>query len=271
MGTKRSNGIKRILFLYGRLMKQNFKALTGFHADFMIMLISSAMTQLLGIIFLWVIYQRIPSINGWEFWEVAFVYAMIFFTEGFTSFFFEGCWSISTLVNRGELDRMLIRPISPVLQILASKIGINGVSNIVIGGIIISQSLQHVKVEWTISKVFMVVILMLSATVIRGSINFASNNSAFWTHHPGNAFSFMIHSISDFAKYPISIYSFALQTFITAVVPFAFVSFFPAAYIFNKDTLGYVGMFSPFVAVYCFGMSLIIFNRGLRRYESTGN
>jgi ABC-2 type transport system permease protein len=252
-------------------MKQNFKALTGFHADFVIMLISSALTQLLGIVFLWVVYQRIPTINGWEFWEVAFIYAMIFFSEGFASLLFEGCWSISGLVNHGELDRMLIRPVSPILQVLSYEIGINGVSNIVIGSIIIIQALQHVDIRWSLLKVLISILLMISAIIIRGSINFISNSSAFWTHYPGNAVGFMVHSISEFAKYPITIYSFALQAFITFVIPYAFISFFPAAYLFYKGNFTYIGLLSPIVAIYCFGMAILVFKRGLKKYESAGN
>lgn len=268
---KKSKQLKRMLSLYPRIMKQNFNALTGFHADFVIMMVSSALTQLLGIMFLWVVYQQIPEINGWSFWEIAFVYAMVYFTEGFASFFFEGCWSIGLLVNRGELDRMLVRPVPPVFQILTSKIGINGAGNIVIGSIILIQSLRHVSVHWTPLKLLVTLLLLLSAIAIRGAINFVSNSTAFWTHYPSSAVGFMVHSISDFAKYPIMIYSFALQAFITVVIPYAFLSFFPAAYIFNKGFLGYIGLLSPVVALYCCGMAVFIFNRGLKLYESAGN
>lgn len=269
--TKKSNMIKRMIFLYPRIMKQNFNALTGFRADFLILMISSALTQLLGIMFLWVVYQRIPEINGWNFWEIAFVYAMVYFTEGFTSFFFEGCWTIGLLVNKGELDRMLIRPLPPIFQILTSKIGINGISNIVIGGIILIQSLRHVSIHWTLIKILMTLVLLLSSIAIRGAINFISNSAIFWTNHPGSSVGFMVHSISDFAKYPITIYSFAMQAFITLVVPYAFLSFFPAAYIFNKGFLGYIGLLSPVAAIYCCCMAIFIFKRGMRRYESAGN
>ncbi len=261
----------RMLYLYVRLMGQNFKALMGFHADFTIMLVASAFTQLLGIAFLWVIYKRIPDINGWEFWEVTFIYAMIYFTEGFGSLFFEGTWNIGGLVNRGELDRMLVRPVSPILQVITSRVGINGISNIVIGMIIIVQSFQHVHVEWTPLKVFMTIVLMISAIVIRVAINFTANSATFWTHLPNNSFSLMVHSVSDFAKYPITIYSFGLQAFVTAVIPFAFISFFPAAYIFGKGNIGVVGLISPIIAIYCCVVAVTVFNRGLGRYESAGN
>lgn len=268
---KHKHKFERNFKLYFLFMKQNLRAILEYQADFVIMIIASAFTQLLGIAFLWVVYSRIPEIKGWKFWEVAFIYAMIFLTEGFASFLFEGVWSISRLVNMGELDIMLVRPISPVVQIMSSRIGVNGISNIVIGGIIIAQSLHHVNINFTIAKFIMTLLLLLSAIIIRASINFASNASAFWTNSPGNSFGFMVHSICDFAKYPITIYSFLVQAFVTAVIPYAFISFFPAAYIFNKGNLSYVGMLSPIIAIYCITVSIHIFYAGLKKYESAGN
>ncbi|KRE21102.1 ABC-2 family transporter protein [Paenibacillus sp. Soil522] len=72
------------------------------------MVVAAALTQLLGIVFLWAVYSRIPDINGWLFWEVVFIYATIFMSEGFASLFFDGTWRLSGLVNRGDFDTFLL-------------------------------------------------------------------------------------------------------------------------------------------------------------------
>jgi ABC-2 type transport system permease protein len=268
---KRKLKLVRMFYLYFRLMGQNLKALLEYQSDFFIMIVASAFTQVLGFIFISVVYIRIPDIQGWKFWEVAFIYAMIFFTEGAASFFFEGTWTISRLVNRGEMDVYLIRPLSPVLQVLSSRMGVNGIGNMVIGGVIISQAIHNVQLQWTPAKVILSVILFISAIIIRVCINFASNSAVFWTQTPANSFPFMIHSICDFAKYPITIYSFMIQAAVTLVIPYAFISFFPAAYVFGKGDMANIGLIGPFAAVYCVIVSLWIFYAGLKRYESAGN
>ncbi len=261
----------RALSIYFRLFNQQLKAILEYQTDFIIAIAAAMLTQTLGFIFLWVVYQRIPDIRGWSFWEVAFIYAMIFFTEGFASLFFEGIWRISGIVNRGELDRLLVRPISPILQILASAVGINGVGNILIGGVIIYQSLHHVQIEWTLSKIGFGLLLLLSGIVIRASIYFSACCQVFWTGSPNNAFGNMVHTLSDFAKFPITIYNLGVQAIITVLVPYAFISFFPAAYLFNKGNWALYGFLSPLVACYAVFVALSIFKKGLRRYESAGN
>ncbi|WP_040952630.1 ABC transporter permease [Gorillibacterium massiliense] len=263
--------LRRGLFLYRRLFTQQLRAILEYQADFFIMIGAAVLTQLLGFIFLWVVYQRIPDINGWKFWEVTFMYAMVFFTEGVGSLFFEGTWRLTRLVNMGELDRYLLRPMPTALQIFTTGIGMNGIGNIILGLVIIGQSLGHIDIKWTTGKIVVGIVLFVSAIVIRVAINFAANCAGFWIKSSGNAFPLMVHSFADFAKYPISIFSIGLQAFISAIVPFAFISFFPAAYLFGKESWGWIGLFGPLVAVYCVGMAYLVFRIGLSKYESVGN
>jgi len=114
-------------------------------------------------------------------------------------------------------------------------------------------------------------VLIASGVLIRAGIVLASNASAFWTKSPRNSFGLMVHGLSDFAKYPITIYSTTLQGLVTIAVPYAFIGFFPATYLFGKGGLGFLGLLSPLVAAYCAAMAVFVFNRGLRKYESTGN
>ena len=72
-------------------------------------------------------------------------------------------------------------------------------------------------------------------------------------------------------RYPITIYAVGVQTVVSLVVPFAFISFFPAAAIFEKGSWQWVGLATPLVALYCVTMAAFIFRRGLARYESAGN
>lgn len=250
---------------------QQLKAILEYNKDFYILLASAALTQVLGFVFLWVIYDRIPDINGWQFWEVAFMYAMIFLTEGICSLFFEGTWRMGRLVNQGELDRYLLRPVPMILQILCSGIGINGIGNLVIGGLIVWQSLLHADIHWSIAKVGILCLLLVTAVIIRVSINLAGNSAAFWIRNAGNAFPLMVHSLADLAKYPITLFNQGIRIFISTVLPYAFISFYPATYLFGKAGWSGWWMLAPVAAAASAAGAYGIFRYGLSKYESTGN
>jgi ABC-2 type transport system permease protein len=193
---------------------------------------------------------------------------------------FEGTWNLSWFVNRGELDFMLLRPVSPVAQVMSSAIGMNGLGNLLLGGTLIGLSLMHVHVHWTAARIVMAVVLLLSAIAIKIGLNLATNASAFWLQNPFSAFAFSMHQLGDLARYPITIYALAAQALITAAIPFAFISFFPAGAVFSKGDwqvggvdlpLRWLGLATPLVAAYCLGLGVLVFRRGLRRYESAGN
>ena len=267
----RVRSAQRLVYIYFRCLGQQMKAILAYEADFVVLMFSAVIVQITGFLFIWTVFQRIPNINGWTFWEVVMMYALIFVTEGVGSLFFEGTWRLSNLVYTGQFDQMLLRPVSPIVQVLAGAVGFNGLGNLVTGFGLIAISLANVPIAWTPGRLLMLAILIVSASAIRVAINLASAASTFWIRSPWAMVPVFVHQLGDFAKYPITIYSFAVQAVIVVAVPFAFVSFFPTAFLFGVEAWSLPGLLTPLVAVYSLFMAVTIFRIGLRRYESSGH
>jgi ABC-2 type transport system permease protein len=262
---------RRLVYIYFRCLGQQMKAILAYEADFAILMVSAVVVQIVGFAFIWAIFQRIPNVNGWTFWQVVMMYALIFVTEGVGSLFFEGTWRVSYLVYSGQFDQVLLRPVSPIVQVLAGAVGFNGLGNIVSGGVLIGISMANASVEWTPGRLLMFAILLVSASTIRVAINLGSAASAFWVKTPWSMIPLFVHQLGDFAKYPITIYSVGVQALIVVAIPFAFVSFFPTAYVFGVEAWSAAGLLTPLVAIYCMVMAALLFRFGLRHYESTGH
>ncbi|MCD8574842.1 MAG: ABC transporter permease, partial [Erysipelotrichaceae bacterium] len=102
------------------------------------------------------------------------------------------------------------------------------------------------------------------------SLKLLTASISFWTM---NSMQVMVtvYNISDFAKYPITIFPTLIQTMITYVVPFAFVSFFPASVLLNQAS-GLSILFQSTLACMITGScALWVWNKGLRGYESSGH
>jgi ABC-2 type transport system permease protein len=267
----RLRSARRLVYIYFRCLGQHMKAILAYEADFAILMFSAVLVQIVGLAFIWAIFQRIPSVNGWTFWQVVMMSALVFVTEGVGSLFFEGTWRVSELVYSGKFDQLLLRPISPIVQVLAGAVGFNGLGNIVTGMVLIGISMANSPVQWTPGRLLMFAILILSASTIRVAINLGSAASAFWIRTPWSMVPVFVHQLGDFAKYPITIYSLGVQALIVVAVPFAFISFFPTAYVFGVEAWSLAGLLTPLVAVYCLLMAIVLFRIGLRRYESTGH
>jgi viologen exporter family transport system permease protein len=257
--------------LYAALLGAGLRAKLNQRADFLIMAGAAVLMQAMGYLFLWIVLRQIPSVAGWTFWQLVVVYAMVFITEGCVSLFFEGLWRFSGLLNRGELDLFLVRPVPVLLQVLVHDVGMNGIGNIVLGAVMVAQALTHVNVAWTPLTVLIALVLFVSAVLVRGATVLAAASLGFWTGAPQNSAMLVVHNLASFAQFPLSIYGRGLQAFLTFGVPFAFVSYYPAAWLFGKEHLGWVGLCTPLVAAYAVCAARALFRRGLTRYESAGN
>jgi ABC-2 type transport system permease protein len=261
----------RILFLFARFTAQNIKIKLEYKADFVIMLFTGSALQLLGLLFLSVLYSRIPPIQGWTMWEIVLILAAIFFTEGVVSFAFEGMWRTVRLINLGDLDRFLLRPVSPILQILTYDLGVHGIGNMVTGAVLFALALGQTNIVWTADRILFLPVLVVSAAAIRTAISFAANCSGFWLTSFYNAFPLMVHQMADFAKYPATLFTEPIRFLITVVLPYAFIGYIPAVYLFNKAAWGALAWLVPAVALWCAVLARFVFYRGLRRYDSPGN
>jgi ABC-2 type transport system permease protein len=261
----------RTLFLFSRFLAQNIKIKLEYKADFIIMLFTGSMLQLLGVLFLGVLFSKIPPIQGWTMWEIVLILASIFFTEGVVSFAFEGMWRTVRLINLGDLDRILLRPISPILQILTYDLGIHGIGNMITGAVLFALALGRTQIVWTVDRILFIPVLVVSAAAIRTAISFAANCSGFWLTSFYNAFPMMVHQMADFAKYPSTLFTEPIRFLVTVVLPYAFIGYVPAVYLFNKEPWGVLAWLVPAVALWCVVVARSVFYRGLRRYDSPGN
>ncbi|MGA5300296.1 ABC transporter permease [Nucisporomicrobium flavum] len=261
----------RTVRLYLRLLGAHFRSLLEYEADFVILVVATVLMQVVNIVFLAALFAKVPALNGWTFWSVLMMFGAVALAEGVGSLFFDGMWSLAWQINRGELDYFLVRPYPVALQSSSAKIGVNGLSNIVMGVIMIGTGLAHVDIAWTPWRVLLGALLLISSVVIKLSINLATNAVSFWLSSPTPLFAFAMHQVGDLARFPLSIYPIALKAALGAVLPFAFISFFPVAYLLDTGQSRWIGLLTPLVAAYCAVAAAVIFKRGMRRYESAGN
>jgi ABC-2 type transport system permease protein len=263
--------VRRSLRLYRRLLGAHVRATLEYEADFWIMSVSAVLVQGIGVLFLWAIFRSIPEINGWQFWDVVLIYSMVVIAEGLSVLLAQGAWTLAVTVNFGQLDALLLRPYSPVLQVLSSQVGMNGLGNLVLGGALVGIAAGHVDVQWNAGLVALGVVLVIAATGVKIGLNLLTNCAAFWLRSPYSMFAFSMHTFGELARFPITIYGLGVRIVLTAVLPYAFMSYFPAAAVLSDGAARWLGLLTPVVAVYCLWLGARVFRFGLARYESSGH
>ena len=83
----------------------------------------------------------------------------------------------------------------------------------------------------------------------------------------------LFYDLRGLTNYPLMLYPKALRIFLTFVLPWAFINYYPMMFITGKRVSGYetaLGLAAPFVGVLWFLLAMGVFRMGLRRYTGAG-
>jgi ABC-2 type transport system permease protein len=222
----------------------------------------------------WVLARRFGSLDGWSFAELALLYGMVASSWGVVEIAFRGFENFATYLVRGELDRLLLRPRSVLLQVAALDFEVRKLARLAQALLVLTfasaalgfglQSLAWVALGIAGGALWFAGVVMLGATL------------QFWTLGEASELqNILTYGGSATLSYPVSIYQTWFRRAITYAVPLAFVNYFPAlAALGRTEAAGWpplVPWLSPLVSAGVLGLGMLAFGRGMRRYESTGS
>jgi len=260
----------RYLDLYRYFVAQRFKILMEYRLNFFIGSTSTAILQAASLAAVWVVMRQIPSLNGWSFYEVILVYGLLTMGESITHMFADNLWTIGwNYVRSGDFDRFLVRPIDPLFHLLADRFCHDGIGNFVTGGVLVGVSMQQLGIPITFLHVVYILISVLSGGLIFIALNLITATSVFWIME-SIPVTQMVFTMNEFAKYPLNIYHNSIRILLTWIIPYGFVSFYPASYLLGRD-VGPLVWLSPFVALVFIFMAYRFWLFGLRHYSGTGS
>lgn len=261
--------MKRLFRLHRIFIKQYLKQLMEYRVDFIVGVLGVFMTQGLTILFLQVLFQHIPALEGWRFEEIAFIYGYSLLPKGLDHLFFDNLWAVGQrLVRKGEFDKYLTRPINPLFHVLVETFQVDALGELLVGGILLTSSVG--VIDWSVAKLLLFALSIPFATLIYTSLKIATASISFWTKQSG-AVTYIFYMFNDFAKYPLGIYHPILRWLLSFIVPFAFTAYYPAAYFLTGDESIFRIGGLVLVSILMFSLSLSMWRKGLTAYESAGS
>lgn len=261
----------RYLDIYKDFVKQYFKILMQSKANFFIGIICFVLSQVTGILFITMVFETIPDLNGWSFYEILFIYGFAQLPRGIDHLISDYIWLFSkNTIIKGEFDRYLLRPLNPLFQVFAERFQLDALGEILTGIVIVGYSITNLSITITATKVIAFIIVIFSGAVIYTAIKLFFASLAFWIKESFPILN-IVYMFSDFTKYPNSIYGKGIQIILSFIIPFAFTAFIPASYFLDKGTITYCVLGTIIVAIISFLIAYKTWNLGIKSYESAGN
>jgi viologen exporter family transport system permease protein len=222
----------------------------------------------------WVLARYFGHVDGWRFPELALLYGMVATSWGTVEVVLRGFENFATYLVRGDLDRLLLRPRSIVLQVAALEFEARKLARIAQGAIVlvlacVSLRLGAHSLAWVAAGV------TGGFFCFAGLVMFGAASNFYTLGESSELQNILTYGGSAALSYPVSIYADWFRRAITWGVPLAFANYFPAlAALGRTESAGWpaaLPWLSPLACLGCMGLGMTAFRHGLRRYESAGS
>ncbi len=246
-----------------------------YRLNFLIELAFGLVFQSTGFVFIWIVLGQFDALGGWTLSEIALLYGMRLTAHGLWTVSFSRLFAIDQIVRQGEYDRLLLRPMPPMLQLMFSSFRIATLGDLLGGLIILGIAIANVAVEWTTAKVLLLFASMIGGAMLDGAFQLGPAAMTFRFLETISLRIIFDNIFSNFGGYPVSIFERPTRFLLTYLVPMAFIAWAPSTVLLERtDELPFpvaVAWASPLVGAVLLYVAFRIFQRESRRYQSAGS
>ncbi len=260
--------------LYRRLVGAHLRSQLQYRLSFALDLTGATLLTFLDFVAILVIFSQVDALGDWSVAEVALLYGLATISFAFADLVIGHLDLFPNMIRQGTFDVILLRPLPSLFQVVASDFAVRRVGKALQGLAVLAVALAGLDVDWTVGRVVMLPVAVVSGALIYGAVWVALATIAFWIVDAiefVNAFTYGGNFLSE---YPLEVFAAWLRSLVVFVLPIAFVAYFPALYVLDKDDgLGLpdaLRFASPAVAVAAAAVAGLVWTRAVRHYRSAG-
>lgn len=251
------------------IIAQDLKSKMSYRADFFISCIGMLFVNISGYLSVWIIFQNFSSIDGWDYYEMLFLYAffLIAITPG--QCLLDNNWNLKEHIYSGEFIKYCVKPINIFFYYNSELCDVKGIVQGIIGVILLCYSWVKLAIPITILSLLKAIIGLLGASLcMMGILNFSAATSFYIMK--SSIIMRLAFQFKDYAKYPITIFNGIIRFIFTFIFPVAFISYYPSLFIINPESASFLSYVSPIFGGGFFYLSYKFWMNGAKTYSGTG-
>ena len=260
-----------ILTLAGASLRAEFQ----YRANVVTSIIGGLIYQLTGFLVVWIIVDRFTALGGWTLPEITFLYGMRLTSHGIFYATISQLFELDRVLINGEFDRYLVRPMSPLVQVLTRKLRINCFGDLLGGTALLVAAGLGVDIDWSPGAGALLLAAVVGGALVEGAVQLTLSSLSFRFLNTLQVRVAANEIFNVYGNYPIRIFPGLLQYLLTFALPVAFVAYLPASVILDKTgglhVAPWLGVVAPIVGLVLFLVALRIWHRQSRHYQSAGN
>ena len=268
--------MRNVIHLIGMYTKTTAKSWFQYRVDAVLRSLAVFLREATGIIVIWFTLLKFDTLNGWDIYEMLFLFSLLFLTYGIMIIFFTGLRDFGSTVRSGNFDRFILRPRGLLFQIIFvnsdwfAALGHGG-----LGITLFILSAGQVGIQWNAANIVYYIFTVAGGVLIQGAVFLVLATLNIHLLSTNSLKNLVYWNARKFAGYPISIFHKAIQIFMIYIMPFAFVNYFPAQFLLRKDDMSaYPEIFmylTPITGVVMYMVAYLFWRFSIRFYKSSGN
>lgn len=256
--------------LYFKFFAIHLKSYMQYKASFLLLTVGNFLMRFAGFLGVHFMFMRFHAVDGFTYNQVLLCYAVMAMAFSIAEMFAWGFDRFSTLLANGQFDRALVRPRGIIFQVLAAGTDLIRIGATVQAVIVLCWAIPGSGVLWSGDKILTLCLMILCGTLVFCALFMIQASFAFFTTEGLEFMNILTYGGREHGVYPFSIYGKHVLRFLTFVIPYALVQYYPLLYLIGWETSP-LYMLAPLGGLLFLIPAYAFFRFGLRHYKSTGS
>jgi len=221
------HAIRRHARLWRRFVTQGIVRETHYRASFLATLAVGVIQLVLSLVPVLLLYSFTDSVNGWDRGEVIALSGMYQASFAVLAMFVQPNMNrMSGYVRQGELDLILVRPVSSQFYVTLRWVDPAEIFNVLIGLTVVAVGLGRSGHVPSVAEALQALLLVACGMVLLTCVWSALVYLAFWftTVEP---IPMVARDVMDAGRFPLAFYPTAVRLFLGFIFPVGFATTFP--------------------------------------------
>jgi ABC-2 type transport system permease protein len=263
--------VRRYLRLLVQYFGQYAKVRMAYKGDFLVSIAATTVATVFGIAVVFLLFRRAPEIAGWRFHEILFLYGFgliplsLFNMVSINLYYFS-----ESYIVEGKFDRVLLRPVHSLFQVMSEQFRLESLSDAAVGLFIVVYTTGRLGLDFGLTDWLFLAFASVCGVIIYLAVFLLLTSVSFWVEDRVGIIPPVFNMLA-FGRYPLNIYSPFIQFLLSWIIPFGFASFYPSTILLGRIEYQSYVYFLPIVAAVFMTAAILLWNRGVANYSSTGS
>lgn len=258
--------------IYAAVALASIRSQMQHRASFIMRTIGNYVAAYADIAGIWVLFSSFGALGGWTLAEIAVLTGMMNTAFAIAEGIGRGFDMFDRCIKQGDFDRVLLRPQSTAMQVLACELEVSRVGRLLQGVLMLTLGISAQPQPMGAAGYALIIASILGGVMLFMGLLLMQATLCFWTVESLEIFNVFTYGGLTMAAYPLDIYASWFRRFFLYVLPLGFINYLPSAMLFGKNLPypAFTAYLAPVMGLAFLGLGMLAWRVGVRRYRSVG-